>query len=159
MAHPNAKRIYQFIHSINEYAENLQNPPVQKQMCGAGDGFWVFDTDGRFYPCHMLSPLVLNTERLRGLKETRIGCGQTDFADIRCRGCPFVTDCPTCIGCNFIYRDSFRRRDFTHCWIMEAEVRATMRMEILRLKKTKQLTSEDERLIRSINTVNAFLNG
>ena len=155
LEHPQAKKIYQFIHSLNEYAQNIQSPPQQKQMCGAGEGFWVFDVDGQYYPCHMLSPLVLTVQQLASLKSCMFGC-DCDFSDPRCKNCPFVTDCPTCIGCNYIHRGDPGRRDFTHCCLMEAEVRATMRLELKRLKIKDKLNSEDALLLQSITAIKSF---
>lgn len=155
LKHPNAKKIYQFIHPLDLYAKNIHTPPKQKQMCGAGDGFWVFDVDGKYYPCHMLSPLVLKEkelDRLSDLKFEKI----SDFSDPRCNGCPFISICSTCIGCNFLYRGDLRRRDFTHCCVMEAEVRATIRLELLTLKGKEHLTPDDAKVIKSINELQAF---
>ena len=155
LEHPNIEPIYQFVHSLNEYAQNIQDLPKQKQMCGAGDGFWVFDVDGRYYPCHMLSPLVLNSKQLKKLESKCFGCSE-DFSDPRCRVCPFVTDCPTCIGCNFIYRGDLRKRELTHCCLMEMEVKATMKLELQKMKRKATLTLDDELLLQSITAIKEF---
>ena len=42
------------------------------EICGAGNGFQVFDVDGQSYPCHILSPLVLEGEKLQKIKDDRL---------------------------------------------------------------------------------------
>lgn len=141
--------ISQFSHNLNEYARNIDCPKEQVEICGAGHGYQVFDVDGLSYPCHILSPLVLNGSKLQRIKE---GCMTSikTFADEKCSTCPFTSSCPTCIACNYLYRGSFQERDSTHCRIMKTEVRACIKKEVQRLKKKKVITSEDALLIDSI---------
>lgn len=141
--------ISQFIHNLNEYADNIDNHKTQLKICGAGHGFQVFDTDGQSYPCHILSPLVLGGEKLQQIKGGLIS-RTTDFSDINCSICPYTTSCPTCIACNFLYRDNLQNRDKTHCKIMKMEVKAYIKKEVLRLTTKEQLTSEDALEIDSI---------
>lgn len=147
--HEDKPLISQFIHDLNEYAENISNPQVQVQICGAGDGFQVFDTDGQSYPCHILSPLVLKGEKLHEIKDGLIS-KTNDFSDIKCSTCPYVSSCPTCIACNFLYRGSLQNRDLTHCQIMKLEVKAFIKKEILRLTAKEKLTGKDALEIDSI---------
>ena len=74
----------------------------------------------------------------------------TDFSDPKCIRCPYVSSCPTCIACNYLYRGKFQKRDDTHCKIMRLEVKAYIKKEILRLKLKPVLTPEDALLIDSI---------
>lgn len=147
--HKDAYLISQFSHNLNEYANNIENPKEQVEICGAGHGFQVFDTDGTSYPCHILSPLVLKGSKLQRIKEGIVSRTES-FADSRCKTCPFTSSCPTCIACNYLYRDCFQKRDSTHCRIMKTEVRACIKKEVVRLKDEKMITSEDATLIDSI---------
>lgn len=147
--HKDAYLISQFSHNLNEYANNIENPKEQVEVCGAGHGYQVFDTDGLSYPCHILSPLVLKGSKLQRIKEDVISRTES-FADTRCSTCPYTSSCPTCIACNYLYRGCFQQRDSTHCRIMRTEVRACIKKEVMRLKNEKIISSEDATLIDSI---------
>lgn len=152
--HPAAKRIYQFIHPFAAYAAAIDRPYKQERQCGAGDGFAVFDVDAKLYPCHMLSPLVLDAEQLEKMEfdpqDGRI------FQDERCGECPYRVDCATCMGCNYRYRGNFARRDETHCLLMQIEVLEAMKLEVLRLAKTG-LSKQDLQTSRAIDKLYRYL--
>lgn len=147
--HGNKPLITQFIHNLNEYAYCIDHPVEQHEMCGAGNGFQVFDTDGTSYPCHILSPLVLEGQKLQSIKDGALS-NPRDLQDPECNSCPYTSSCPTCIACNFLYRGSFQKRDNTHCQIMRKEVKAFIKKEVLRLKAKEVLTPEDATEIDSI---------
>lgn len=153
--HKDAFLISQFSHNLNEYADNINHPKEQLEICGAGHGYQVFDTDGLSYPCHILSPLVLKGSKLQRIKEGAL-TGIDNFADARCRTCPFTSSCPTCIACNFLYRGCFQKRDSTHCRIMKTEVRACIKREVARLKGEKVISSQDASLIDSIQKLTEY---
>lgn len=141
--------ISQFRHDLNEYATCLDSHKEQKLICGAGNGYQVFDVDGRSYPCHILSPLVLTGSKLQRIREDFIS-GIKTFEDKDCSSCPYTTSCPTCIACNYVYRNCFPKRDKTHCRIMRTEVRACIKSEVMRLQSKLNLTPEDATIIDSI---------
>lgn len=141
--------ISQFIHNLSEYADNIDNPKESTRICGAGYGFQVFDTDGESYPCHILSPLVLSGEKLQRVKNGLLS-QLTDFSNIDCQSCPYTTTCPTCIACNFLYRDGVQNRDKTHCQIMKLEVKAFIKKEVQRLTAKETLAPEDATEIDAI---------
>lgn len=147
--HSEKPLITQFEHDLNEYAACIDNHNHQTEMCGAGNGFQVFDTDGHSYPCHILSPLVLEGKKLDAINDGLIG-NTNDFADYHCSTCPYTPSCPTCMACNYLYRGSLQRRDKTHCKIMKIEVKAFIRKEMLRLIAKKELTPTDATEIDSI---------
>lgn len=141
-SHENMPPITQFIHDLTMYADNIGKSVPQTQICGAGNGFQVFDTDGQSYPCHILSPLVLEGDKLKTIKDNAL-TDIIDFSNSNCTACPYSPSCPTCVACNYLYRDGFLNRDKTHCEIMKMEVRAFIKKEVLRLKAKKELTSVD----------------
>lgn len=153
--HQNLQPITQFVHNLSEYANSIGNHFVQPLICGAGNGFQVFDTDGKSYPCHILSPLVLEGEKLQRIKEGVL-LETTDFTDPNCATCPYALSCPTCMACNYLYRDGFQNRDKTHCKIMKTEVKAFIKKEVMRLSKKKQLTPADATEIDSIKKLIDF---
>lgn len=139
---PGLPTIAQFEHNLTEYVNNLEHPKPQPRMCGAGDSFKVFDIDGNAYPCHILSPLVLVGTKLQEIQNGVVS-RTTDFADPTCSCCPYITSCPTCMACNFVYRGNLWQRDKTHCQIMKMEVKAFIKKGVIRLKSKKQLSPED----------------
>lgn len=154
--HPELPPITPLVHNLVEYADNIDVPQKQVQVCGAGDGFQVYDVDGKSYPCHILSPLVLEKNKLSQIKAGLVS-QTTDFSDPRCNKCPFASSCPTCIACNFLYRGSLQKRDHTHCRIMQIEVKAFMKKEVLRLSKKSTFTPLDALEIDAIKKINTFL--
>lgn len=149
-AHEGLPIISQFKHNLNEYANCIENHKPQTEMCGSGNGFQLFDIDGTKYPCHMLSPLVFGGEKLQAIKKGLVSSIK-DFSDDNCSECPFTSSCPTCIACNYMYRDRIQKRDITHCRIIKLEVKAKIKKEVIRLKAKEQLTPDDATLIDSIN--------
>lgn len=150
--HENLPSITQFEHNLNIYAKDIDQHRTQLEVCGAGHGFKVYDVDGKIYPCHLMSPLVLGEDKLELIKYNKIEETE-DFADPMCSDCPYTSNCPTCIGCNLIYRNDIKKRDQTHCKIMRAEVRAFLKAEVRILKEKKVLDSSDARLIKSIKRI------
>lgn len=148
--HPEKPIIVQFVHDLNEYAKCIDNKKTYHgSVCGAGNGFKVFDVDGKSYPCHILSPLVLEGDRLKEINKGLIN-KISDFSDSKCAKCPYVSSCPTCMACNYLYRGKIQKRDNTHCITMKLEVKAYIKKEVQRLSMKPVLTPEDAVLIDSI---------
>ena len=154
--HPGLPVISQFSHDLVEYASCIDNSQQQSEMCGVGNGLQVFDVDGRSYPCHLLSPLVLQGDKLQQIMDGLI-TKASNFADSRCSLCPYRLSCATCLGCNYIYRNEFARRDSTHCKIMQIEVKAYIKKEVQRLKSKSKLDSYDALVVDAIYKLNKYL--
>lgn len=150
--HPQLSLITQFQHDLKTYADCIISHYPQREVCGAGNGYSVYDVDGKKYPCHILSPLVIPEHRITELDNNLIS-ETCDFSDDRCSLCPYTTNCPTCLGCNFLYRGDIKKRDYTHCRIMRMEVRAFIKKEIARLKNKVVLDSIDATIIDSIKSL------
>ena len=147
--------ISQFSHNLIEYSNCIDTPQSQHGVCGVGNGFQLFDTDGQSYPCHMLSPLVLQGDKLRKIQEGIIA-QITDFADPRCSQCPYQLSCATCIGCNYIHRGDIRRRDETHCKIMKVEVKAFIKKEVRRLLSMPRISPAEAAEIDAITKLQDY---
>ncbi len=154
---PDKFHVTAFQHKLTEYAVNLKNPASVQQSCGAGKGFKVYDIDGEHYPCHILSPLVLDGDKLDIVKSTDIHNREFDTEE-RCRTCPFVSSCSTCMASNFVYRNDFGKRDKTHCLVMQLEVQAYMKYRTAVLKERKVLTKEDASEVDAIVDLHIFFN-
>lgn len=150
--HEDLPLITQFQHNIVAYAKCLTQHQPQLEVCGAGHGYEVYDVDGIVYPCHLLSPLVVPKDRLEPIRNGLVQ-NTRDFSDPKCTRCPYTSNCPTCIGCNYIYRKSLQERDLTHCLIMRTEVRSYIKKELSRLKNKTNLTQEDATEIDSIKEI------
>lgn len=148
-SHEHLPPITQFIHNLTEYANGIGKYNSQPEICGAGSGFQVFDADGQSYPCHILSPLVIEGNKLQEIRDGLIS-KTTDFADSECATCPYAASCPTCIACNFLYRDCLQKRDKTHCKIMKTEVKAYIKKEVMRLKEKPEITPQEATEIDAI---------
>ena len=153
--HPEKPLVSAFIHNIKEYVDCLEIPHMQKEICGAGNGFQVFDIDRVSYPCHILSPLVLRGTKLACIKKDLVKRTQ-DFSDSRCNSCPYILSCPSCMACNFLYRGSLQKRDYTHCQIMKKEVRAFIKKEILRLRDKEILSPVDAAEVDALRKIWMF---
>lgn len=153
--HQEKPLITQFQHNLKEYADNIKFHPIQKETCGAGHGFQIFDIDGTSYPCHILSPLVLRDEKL-GAIQNGLVAQTADYSDSRCDTCPYVTSCPTCIASNYLYRNELQKRDDTHCKIMQLEVKAFIKKEVLRLQQQEQLSAKDAAIIDAIRRIRDY---
>lgn len=141
---PSYPVVNQFKYDLIKLASDIGNPPIQTRACGAGNGFYLYDHDGNHYPCHILSPLVIGRNNIQTCLESFNK--ETNFADNMCLECPFISCCSTCMACNYIYRNSFNRRDRTHCKITKLEIRATIRREVNRLLHKDKLTPYDATL-------------
>lgn len=151
---PDLSLIGQFRYNLLKIASNINNPIPIGKSCGAGDGFLLYDVDGKSYPCHLLSPLVLNSSQLHQLPSIS---SVTNFSSNSCIGCPFAIACSSCIACNYLYRGDYVKRDATHCKITKIDIRASLRMAVNQLQKKHYLSNADAQLVDSINSIVSYL--
>ena len=154
LSHPEKTLIHQFQHPLIDYAKELVKPTTQKQQCGAGCGFVMYDVDKQMYPCHMMSPLVLSKDQLMELDA--INMSTQVFQDDRCVGCPYISACSTCAGCNYLYRENFARRDFTHCKIQQIEVLVNIRYWVSLINQDSTVGSKE--IVEAICKLNEYMN-
>lgn len=101
----------------------------QKKFCGSGGGMVTYDCDGRTYPCHMFTPIVMGESKALELKNCDF-CNATDVEDPECKGCSYVSWCPTCYGFNQCLRGDMRRRDHGWCKMIDIQVRVSCEFQI-----------------------------
>lgn len=155
-SHESMPVISQFQHNLGEYAKNIGRENEICQICGAGKGYHVIDIDGNSYPCHILSPLVLGEKQILEVSRGQVKCSSSRLNKI-CSKCIFVTSCPTCLACNYVYRGNTEKRDSTHCRIMQTEVRAFMKKEVLRLNKKSIISPKEASEIDAIISIREYL--
>ena len=101
----------------------------QKKFCGTGNGMVTYDVDGRVYPCHMFTPLVLGETKSRELCDCDF-CSSTKVEDPDCKGCSYVSWCPTCYGFNYCLRGDVCRRDHGWCKMIDVQARVSCEFQI-----------------------------
>ncbi len=101
----------------------------QRKFCGAGTGMIAYDTDGKTYPCHMFSPIVLGFERALELEKSAIADG-CNITDPFCSDCNVRHCCPTCYGFNYRFRSDISIRDHRWCNIIRTQIIASCEFQI-----------------------------
>lgn len=121
----------------------------QKKFCGSGGGMITYDIDGRAYPCHMFTPLVLGEEKACELLNSDL-CKSTEIEDSECRGCSYSSWCPTCYGFNYSLRGDIRRRDHGWCKMIDVQVRASCEFQVKYYhKRISEITKTDASQVRA----------
>lgn len=109
---------------LSRSLEGVGSPLTNHGRCRDCEDFNCVDVDGRRYPCHLFSPLVLGEEGGISMaqyeKDEDFRClgGRSD--DI-CRQCPLCSYCPTCYGFNYLFAGDTSRRDYSVCKMMFAQ--------------------------------------
>jgi len=113
------------------------------KFCGAGTNMIAYDVDGKTYPCHLFSPIVLG-------KDTRDVFEKIDFhnpdelIENSCLECKMVRMCPSCIGFNYYERGDVKKRDKSMCRLMLAEAQTISTFQIIYyMERKNQLTDEE----------------
>lgn len=121
----------------------------QKKFCGSGGGMVTYDIDGCVYPCHMFTPLVLGKAKACELADCSI-CDSEAIEDPDCKGCSYVSWCPTCYGFNYCLRGDVRRRDHAWCKMIDVQVRASCEFQIKYYhKRLHEIGQSDARQVRA----------
>ena len=122
----------------------IANPDrVQRKFCGTGTSMIAYDIDGKTYPCHMFSPIVLGPEGALELAKSGI-TENSDIADNFCDSCFLRSWCPTCYGFNYRFRGSISKRDHRWCSMIHAQAIASCEFQIAYYHKhMAQLTDKD----------------
>ena len=101
----------------------------QSKFCGTGTSMITYDVDGKTYPCHMFSPIVLGPERALLLEKSGLmnGC---DVTDAFCKNCNLMHWCPTCYGFNYRFRGNISNRDHRFCKMIHTQAIASCEFQI-----------------------------
>ena len=92
--------------------------------CGAGESRVTYDFDGRRYPCHLLSPLVLTEDRCAAAKKAPLS------GSAKCAACPLDPVCPRCDGNSFRFFGCFGMREKAACELFKRQVFHACRYQI-----------------------------
>jgi radical SAM protein with 4Fe4S-binding SPASM domain len=115
------------------------------KFCGAGTNMIAYDVEGKTYPCHMFSPVVLG-------KDDRENIARIDFhnpdelIEESCLRCKMVRVCPSCIGYNYFQRGSVKKRDKSMCRLLLAEAQVISAFQIEYYMRRKNILTEEEKV-------------
>ena len=120
----------------------LDNEEPVKRTCGAGWAMSTYDVDGKEYPCHLFTPMVMGS----GISGAPLH-SNLDLCDDRCRTCPLVRLCRSCYGYNAIENKDVSQRSWAYCQLQQIEIGVCMKFrgDILsdKIKKGEQLTNDE----------------
>lgn len=122
----------------------------QKKFCGTGGHMIAYDVDGKSYPCHLFTPLVLGPEK--AVEISAAGFAQNcSLTDPECSGCTLRHWCPTCCGFNYRFRGNPAKRDRRWCDMVRAEAIATCEFQIAFYHKHRsEIGDEDLSPIKAV---------
>ena len=131
--------------------------PNQAKFCGTGTSMITYDIDGKTYPCHMFSSLVLGSERALELEKSGINA-DCHIIDHFCDNCILRNWCPTCYGFNYRFRDDISIRDHRWCAMIRTKAIASCEFQIAYYRKhINKLTKEDMAQLKgALKTYHAF---
>ena len=157
LGHPEIEPISMFDRKMRFLNIEIKRDPKQK-WCGTGVQMITYDVDGKTYPCHLFTPLVLGTQKAAELQE------KMDFSSKEVNTDPFCADfsllniCPTCYGFNYRDTGNIATREKTMCELfrIQTSVLAYYTQELLRKKKEAGIPFDNEDRLDAIGLL--FLN-
>ncbi len=151
------------IHPINLLSRPLfgiskDTSKKQKKFCGTGTSIIAYDVDGKSYPCHMFTPLVLGPQKSLEFNKAKIK-DDDDFSDPFCNNCIFKNWCPTCYGFNYYSRGKIYLRDHSWCKMIKAQAVVSCEFQISYYNKhihsiSKKDISQLKAAINAYKTIN-----
>lgn len=134
--------------------ERMLCSPEEEQLCycSAGSSFEFYDMDGVCYPCHMLSPMVLEEAHSREVCKKQID-QDGDFRDPACTKCALRRSCYTCLGSNELYRGDYRLRDPMHCQLFQLQVKAQMHLWTGRYQVKTAFTEKERKRLGAMTQI------
>jgi sulfatase maturation enzyme AslB (radical SAM superfamily) len=131
--------------------------PTQDKFCGTGTSMITYDIDGKTYPCHLFSPIVLGSEGALEIENAGIteDCPITDHF---CDECILSNWCPTCYGFNYYLRADISSRDHRWCNMIHTQALASYEFQISYYHKHIDTLTENDmaQLKGAIETYHLF---
>jgi radical SAM protein with 4Fe4S-binding SPASM domain len=122
---------------------NVLTAGTPVQYCGTGTNMTAYDVDGKAYPCHLFSPIVLGRDARGDLDKINFR-DPAELTDPECAGCKLERVCPTCVGYNYFTRGNARTKDKSMCWLMLEEARVTSAFQINYYMQKKHALADEE---------------
>ncbi len=141
---------------LNLDLTKILSPRRKEKYCGAGTGMSLYDVNGKEYPCHLFSPLVLNVSEIEKIND--IDFNDTSFFENKmCNMCRLVNICPTCYGMNFKHLRHVSEREKFHCQAFIEQFLANCRLQSKILDSRTELPKEDKLIAYTILKVSKSL--
>ncbi|WP_280745841.1 MULTISPECIES: radical SAM protein [unclassified Parabacteroides] len=119
------------------------NTPLK--FCGAGTNMIAYDIEGKTYPCHMFSPIVLGKDARDDISQINF-YNPDELIEESCLKCKMVRVCPSCIGYNYYQRGSVKKRDKSMCKLMLVEAQVISAFQIEYYMRKKNVITEEEKV-------------
>ena len=134
--------------------------PTQGKFCGTGTSMITYDIDGKTYPCHMFSPIVLGPKHALELEKSGI-TEDCHVSDHFCDSCKLSNWCPTCYGFNYRFRGEISTRDHRWCNMIRNQALASCEFQIAYYRKhIDKLTEADMAQLKgALKTYHVFAEG
>lgn len=126
------------------YGEILHNDTPLK-FCGTGTNMIAYDVEGKAYPCHMFSPLVVGRDVREDLAKIDF-YNPDELIEDSCLSCKMLRICPSCLGFNYFQRGDVKKRDKSMCKLLLAEAQVISAFQIEYYMKRKNILSEEEKV-------------
>jgi uncharacterized protein len=120
-----------------------------KNGCGIGRSRITYDYDGQKYPCHLISPLVIDTSKLREFEKYDLfNCSYVEIP--ACRDCILDNICPTCPRNSLRLFGNPYQREKNLCSIFKIQVQYACRYQAKRILNKSLISDSDKKLLRAI---------
>jgi len=119
------------------------------RYCGAGKQFSAVYLDGSKHPCHLLSPLVLSSEKMK--KAEALDIWNTVISDMPvCNDCMIRRFCPMCIGMNFKCMGHPAMRDKNSCMLVKQQLLAACRFQTHLMMRNPNKDKSDLEMAKAV---------
>lgn len=154
LQHPDVPRV-SLLDLKLEVVLNDEHPV--KKYCGTGTHMHIYDVDGRLYPCHMFTSLVIS--RPRADLALKLDFSKPEhLVDPKCWECCGRELCPTCYGFNYKLSGDPAIRDPILCRMFKVQLLENCRFEAARLRgKRGAFSREDCKKAKSVLKIHQSL--
>jgi len=126
------------------YGEN-----ITKNSCGMGISRITYDYDGQKYPCHLLSPLVVNISQLNEFKKFDLfNCAYMEIH--ACKDCILDNICPMCSGNSLRLFGHPYYREKNLCSIFKIQVQYACHYQAKRILNKSLVNDFDKAILKTI---------
>jgi len=115
-------------------------------------GTIFFDTDGKMYPCPLVTPMTFSKEELYDISLTDFN-NESEFIDDDCfNNCYIFPICRNCYGDNYLVNKTFKSRNKSACRIQK--LIALFSADLYAKRIVNNIKSPDENIL--YNTIEAI---
>ncbi len=119
--------------AFDVYFANMTLPRVNYQRCGANRSLFLYDVDGRRYPCHMFAPVVTGDDEAQQRAESLFQTSEKE-RDVVCNDCDVKNICSNCRGYNYSQTGSLNKYDERLCELFKRRCEAVASLKVARFQ-------------------------